>query len=139
MNVENHFPEGPANAHHAQIAERLVAAILAKHNASRPRMNAERVAAGLEPFKEYEIKRLEISHAESTALTFVTIEAGLVGDEGTLAGVFCRDRRHISIGRRGGVTLLNPKRGKRGPRGFKGKPGWFGSRAWAGGLNPASA
>jgi hypothetical protein len=44
---------------------------------------------------------------------FVTIEVGLVGDEGTLAAIICRDYRHIAIANtaRRGLRLLNPAKG----------------------------
>lgn len=55
---------------------------------------------------------------EDSDLVFMVIEVGSPNDEGTLASVFCRDRRHIMIGPNGGCTLLNPKvKGKTRNRG----------------------
>lgn len=39
----------------------------------------------------------------------LTLEVGMVGDEGTMASIYCRDRRVLVIGPRGGLTLLNAK------------------------------
>ena len=39
----------------------------------------------------------------------LTLEVGSVGDENTMASVFCRDRRHVKIGIRGGTQLMNAK------------------------------
>ena len=43
---------------------------------------------------------------------FVTVEYGYAGDERTLGCVYSRDRRYISIGPKGGCTLLNALRKK---------------------------
>lgn len=40
---------------------------------------------------------------------YVVVEVGGVGDEGTAAALFCREHRHIAVGRRGGLHLLNAK------------------------------
>lgn len=70
--------------------------------------------------KPVEIKHKEI--ADHGSLVFLILEVGMVGDETTLASLLCRDRRHILIKRKGGVTLLNAKRargtGTRSIRGF---------------------
>lgn len=55
-----------------------------------------------------EVKRLEISEAWGGS-AFVVLEVGMVSDEGTMASVFCRDYRHLWIGKRGGIELLNPR------------------------------
>ncbi len=55
-------------------------------------------------YKRFEVKLLDWGKVE------VLSEVGCKGDEGTLATIFCRTRRHIFIGRRGGLTLCNPAR-----------------------------
>lgn len=39
----------------------------------------------------------------------VIIEYGMPNDEGTMASIFARDRRHVHIGPHGGFRLLNCK------------------------------
>ena len=52
--------------------------------------------------KNYEIKQWEVEEYE----TFVSlvVEVGMIGDENTYASIYCRDRLHVFIGKRGGVT-----------------------------------
>ena len=52
---------------------------------------------------------MEISHFDGHSTTYLLVVLGMVGDEGTMASVFCRNRRHIAIGPRGGLTLFNAK------------------------------
>lgn len=59
------------------------------------------------PFR-YEFKKLELKASDHGALYLVT-EVGGRRDEGTVASILCRNRRHIAIGKRGGVTLINAK------------------------------
>lgn len=59
---------------------------------------------------EYEIKRYEVDDCEY--FISVVIETGIIGDEGTLASVLCRDRVHLFIGKRGGITYPCYKNGK---------------------------
>lgn len=54
---------------------------------------------------EYEFKRFEIT--EQDGYVFVISETGLVGDEGTMASIFARTKRHIMVGKRGRLRLLN--------------------------------
>lgn len=56
----------------------------------------------------YEIKQYEVSDCDY--FLSVVIETGSVGDEGTLASIICRERAHLFIGKRGGITYIN-KRG----------------------------
>ena len=66
---------------------------------------------------KYEVKKHEVEDSGHGTI-FLTFEMGRIGDEGTLAEAFARDHRHIAIGRRGGLELLNAKR--------KGESkGWF--------------
>lgn len=59
----------------------------------------------------YEIKRFEVTlPREDSDLAFLFVETGMRNDEGTLASMLCRDRRHIMIGPNGGTELLNPKK-----------------------------
>lgn len=59
----------------------------------------------------YELKTWEVDdqHFDSSGLVFVYVEWGLKGDEGTLASVFCREKVHISIGKRGGARYIIDK------------------------------
>jgi hypothetical protein len=61
-----------------------------------------------------EVKHLSMQHAWSGTF-FVSLTVGMKGDEGTMAQAFCRDHRHLWIGKNGGVELLNP-RGAKGQR-----------------------
>lgn len=63
----------------------------------------------------YEIKEQKID--DEGDLVFMLIETGLVGDEGTYAGLLCRHRRHIMVSPKGAIRLLNA-RSKRKSRGF---------------------
>lgn len=55
--------------------------------------------------ERYEYKLFDVE--ERAPLVFVLSEVGLKGDENTMASVFCRTRRHVAIGRCGGMRLLN--------------------------------
>lgn len=58
---------------------------------------------------DYEYKRFEVTeHPECHCVSLVTV-VGLKGDEGTMAQIFARTHRHIWIGKRGGLKLLNAK------------------------------
>ena len=50
---------------------------------------------------DYEIKRYEVK--DYKYFISVSLEVGLVGDEGTMASIFCRDRVHLFVGTRGGI------------------------------------
>lgn len=50
----------------------------------------------------YEIKQYDVK--EFPTFLSVVIEVGMTGDEGTLASVICRDRAHVFVGKRGGIT-----------------------------------
>ena len=58
---------------------------------------------------KYEYKRFEIRELEYGAVSVVS-EVGLIGDEGTAASILCRTRRHLFVGKRGGLTLVNAAR-----------------------------
>jgi len=62
--------------------------------------------------EKYEFKRFEIS--ENEYFVNLYFETGLIGDEGTMAALICRDRVQLFIGKRGGVRypLHNKKTGK---------------------------
>lgn len=61
-------------------------------------------------FPAYELKRFEAYQYGDAAPVYMIIEVGMVGDENTLAEAFCRNYRHIVIGKNGGLELLNGKR-----------------------------
>ena len=51
---------------------------------------------------KYEIKEYTVEEMEN--FLSVVLEVGMIEDEGTLAQVFGRDRVHLFIGKRGGIT-----------------------------------
>lgn len=54
----------------------------------------------------YEIKEYEVTELEC-GLVSVVLETGRKGDEGTLAELICRQRVHLFIGKRGGITYYD--------------------------------
>lgn len=68
--------------------------------------------------KDYEFKKFEVE--ENEYFVSLVFEVGAIGDEGTLAAVFCRDYGHVWIGKRGGITY--PVNSKRAKNGFVRKP-----------------
>lgn len=110
--------ETAASAKHDAIVAKLVERLLEKHNRFRVRLNAERAESGIEAAPLSEVKHLEVAHHEGSRWSYVTIEIGRIGDEGTLLAAIGRDYRHIAIGERGGLSLLNSKFTKKAT-------GWF--------------
>jgi hypothetical protein len=93
---------GAATPEHAEECDRIRTALLHRANQFKSDEHSPTV-----------IKRFEVT--SGGAHTFLVIELGLEGDEGTMASVFCRNFRHISIRgseRRKVFTLLNAKRKK---------------------------
>ena len=66
----------------------------------------------------HEIKELEVRDYDY--FVSVVIETGLKDDEGTLAEFIARDRAHLFIGKRGGITYPVTVNGKMIRRRFKG-------------------
>ncbi len=64
---------------------------------------------------KYEYKRFDVKESPETGQVFLLTEVGLKNDEGTMASILCRSSRHIAIGKKGGLTLLNARktRGKK--------------------------
>jgi len=60
----------------------------------------------------YEYKKFELHGFTDSSLVWVISEVGKEGDEDTMASVFCRTMRHIMIGPRGGMTLVNAAPGQ---------------------------
>ena len=56
-----------------------------------------------------EIKQKEIEEITENIVSLV-IEVGEIGDEGTMAAVFCRQRAHIFIGPKGGCSTYTQSR-----------------------------
>lgn len=67
---------------------------------------------------EYEIKLWEVKECEY--FVSLVVEYGLKGDEGTMAKVFGRDRAHLFIGKRGGITYPVTKNDKVYTKRFEG-------------------
>jgi len=89
----------------------LIRKIREKHNVRSDLFHDRTVA-------RKDVKQLEIDDKDDD-LVFLVIEIGGRDDEGTMAAVFCRDHRHIVIGKRGGCELLNPvKKGRTINRGI---------------------
>jgi hypothetical protein len=65
--------------------------------------------ASLGGLSNVEIKQLEVS--ENGHFVSLVIEVGRVGDEDTMASIYCRDRRQVFIGKRGGVQLASVAKG----------------------------
>lgn len=65
----------------------------------------------------YELKQFVVHEHE----TFVSVvaEVGMVGDEGKWSEIFCRNRVHIFIGKRGGMKYPMMKRGRWYTKRFK--------------------
>jgi len=58
---------------------------------------------------KYEYKRFDVKEMDCDLVSVVS-EVGLIGDEGTAASILCRTHRHILVGKRGGLTLVNAAR-----------------------------
>lgn len=68
---------------------------------------------------DYEIKEWKISECEY--FVSLVVEYGLKNDEGTLASLIARDRAHLFIGKKGGITYpVTKKNGEIVRRRFKG-------------------
>ena len=59
-----------------------------------------------------EIKVWEVD--ENEYFVSVIVEYGYKNDEGTMASIICRDRAHLFIGKRGGITYPVSKKLKNG-------------------------
>ena len=66
----------------------------------------------------YEIKIWELKEHETFVSLYVAY--GLKNDEGTLAELLCRDKAHLFVGKRGGITYPIYKNGRQIERKFKG-------------------
>lgn len=85
-------------------------ALLETLKPSQLRAIARVVASGWDHFgdyaKDHEVKSFRVSRQSYGGLS-VVIEFGSVGDEHSLASVFCRSRAHVFVGPRGRVTRLS--------------------------------
>ena len=61
-----------------------------------------------------ELKDWVVTHL--SRLTFVRVETGRIGDEGTMAAALCRQRGHFIVGKHGGIVSMESTFGKRGRR-----------------------
>lgn len=52
--------------------------------------------------ERYEIKEFSVEETDYGTVVVYSV-TGLKNDEGTMAAIFCRTRRHIFIGKRGGL------------------------------------
>ena len=59
---------------------------------------------------EYEMKEEEIVELESGGIVSVLMETGMKEDEGTMAALICRERIHVFVGPKGGVTCVSTNR-----------------------------
>lgn len=55
---------------------------------------------------EYEFKEFDIQELNNGTISLV-VETGMKNDEGTLAALFTRDRAHLFIGKKGGITYYD--------------------------------
>jgi hypothetical protein len=95
--------DGAKTERHQEIATTIRNRMVEQYRRSSPR--------------DVEVKKFEVTHFPDCPLTFVVVEVGMVGDEGTMASALCRDYRHIVIGKEGGLTLMNA-RNKRQSKGW---------------------
>lgn len=96
MNASKHFSTG--NAKQTARIERIKQQLLNTEYRKR------------HGFPAYELKKFETYQYGDDVQVYMIIEVGMVGDEDTLAEAFCRNYRHIVIGKNGGLELLNGKR-----------------------------
>ena len=68
--------------------------------------------------EDYEFKAWEVKEYES--FVSVLLETGLKGDEGTWASIIARDRAHLFIGKRGGITYPVSKNKRHYTKSFNG-------------------
>ncbi len=57
----------------------------------------------------YEVKTCEVKPLSSTDLVEIYMVSGLIGDEGTYAELFARDRIHAFVSPRGQITYYDIK------------------------------
>lgn len=67
---------------------------------------------------DYEIKTWEVE--ENKYFVSVYVVYGMKNDAGTLAALIARDRAHLFVGKRGGITYLVSKNGRHYKKRFKG-------------------
>lgn len=69
---------------------------------------------------KYEIKKFEVNEHEYFVSVYAVV--GMVGDEGTMAEIICRNKVHFFVGKRGGVTypVWNEKKRQQVCRQFTG-------------------
>ncbi len=70
-----------------------------------------------EAMKVSEIKTLELEKFDDRDWVLAYIVVGGKKDEKTIASIYCRNQRHLRIGKNGGLTLLNGK--QKNVKGFK--------------------
>ena len=58
-------------------------------------------------FLDFEIKKLSVTRFNNRSRVTVYVETGLAGDEGTMASIFGRLDRHVTIGPRGAVKNIS--------------------------------
>jgi hypothetical protein len=58
-------------------------------------------------FLDFELKTLTVTRFNNRSRVTLYAEAGLAGDEGTLASIFGRNKRHVTIGPRGAVKNIS--------------------------------
>lgn len=68
--------------------------------------------------EKYEVKKFEVE--ETAYFVSVVGEVGLKGDEGTLASVICRNRFHLFVGPKGGISYYNKKGTKKHLKKYEG-------------------
>ena len=60
--------------------------------------------------KGYEVKKFKVwKPFDDRDIVEVELETGKVGDEGTWAEIYCRERARLFVGVRGGVTYVTKK------------------------------
>jgi hypothetical protein len=83
----------------------------------------ERGGLGEKHMAGYEFKQFDITWGLSNSF-YVVAEIGRKGDEGSMASIICRDRWHIAVGPRGGLTNMNAARYSKRRKGFHNCVNW---------------
>jgi hypothetical protein len=96
------------NALDALLAEFAAATVEISLDDLNPaqRRAADRLVSSI-TFTDFEIKKLSVTRFDNRRSVTVYVETGLAGDEGTLASVFGRSKRHVTIGPRGAVKNIS--------------------------------
>ena len=63
--------------------------------------------------EEHEFKEIHVEEWGETETVYIRLEVGQIGDEGTMAAIFARDRTAVCIGKKGGYFSFREVSGKK--------------------------